>query len=53
MSESESENNSDSNEIESSDNEEAPDVVETLDPDKTEEETVSWKDLVNCLVDVC
>lgn len=46
MSESESENHSDSNEIESSDNEEAPDVVETLNPETTEEVVVSWKDLV-------
>lgn len=47
MSESESENNSDSNDAESSENEEAADVVETLNPEKSEEEIVSWKDLVS------
>lgn len=47
MSESESENNSDSNEIESSDNEDATEVVdEPLNPEKSEDEIVSWKDLV-------
>lgn len=48
MSDSESENNSDSREVESSgDEEEASDVADTINADKSEEENVSWKDLVN------
>lgn len=50
MSESESEHNSDSNEVESSNNEEEADAVEILNPEKTEEEIVSWKDLVSVLL---
>ncbi|KAG4077331.1 hypothetical protein HA402_009732 [Bradysia odoriphaga] len=55
MSESESENNSDQNEIESSGEDEASDVDDALDPVKTEEESVSWKDLglIDTLCEAC
>ncbi|XP_037049710.1 probable ATP-dependent RNA helicase DDX47 [Bradysia coprophila] len=55
MSESESENNSDQNEIESSGEDEASDVDDTLNPVKTEEESVSWKDLglIDTLCEAC
>lgn len=47
MSDSESENHSESNEMESSGGEEeASDVDDASNPNKTEEESVSWKDLV-------